>query len=618
MQLVTEDNITELAAARWGTAHDPRLARDHAGAGAPPARLRPRGPAHRARVDGRDPVADAHRADQRREARGVHPRLGRAGPVDAGRPDEPPARQGRNPGDGAGSVPHRGLAGAGVRRRHVAGPARHSALRHRHRPRPRRQGRSAGRCSTCGRPTTTAPTRRSWTSTRPGCARSTPPRATAPTASGRSRRSGYSVPMDGPVGDLIGRTGHQPLPPGAHPLPAQRARLRAADHAPVPGGRRVPRQRRRVRHQGRAGGGLRARASRARPRTAARRRCRGCWRSTTSCCRRRAVRHRSAAGDRPLSDMRCSAALPEGAASATAGSPATPSRPPSATTRGGCARSTRRPSTSFASWWPRTSTRSRWRREPKPGAGVSWATAHPRTRTPVNAPLTPEAPRDDPHAVGDQPAGCLPRHRRPRRPGRRPAYPPHLRRAAGTRTRCPRRRRPTRASRAGSAPSGPRCGQASPAPRGGCADWPPSRSWQRCCSDWLPARPSGLRTVRLTRAGANTDQLVRMQAIQTHVVQADADATNAFLVGGLEPPAQRADYTAAITSASQLIAEAAQHQPADGPALGALNQALVAYASRDRAGPREQPPGPPHRCAVPQGRQRRPARGRPPAAEEPR
>jgi len=26
MQLVTEDNITELAAARWGTAHDPRLA----------------------------------------------------------------------------------------------------------------------------------------------------------------------------------------------------------------------------------------------------------------------------------------------------------------------------------------------------------------------------------------------------------------------------------------------------------------------------------------------------------------------------------------------------------------------------------------------------------------
>ena len=75
----------------------------------------------------------------------------------------------------------------------------------------------------------------------------------------------------------------------------------------------------------------------------------------------------------------------------------------------------------------------------------------------------------------------------------------------------------------------------------------------------------------LDRAGANTDQLVRIQAIQTNLVQADADATNAFLVGGLEPPAQRADYLRAVGSATRLIAEAAQHQPADGPALGALN-----------------------------------------------
>jgi len=58
----------------------------------------------------------------------------------------------------------------------------------------------------------------------------------------------------------------------------------------------------------------------------------------------------------------------------------------------------------------------------------------------------------------------------------------------------------------------------------------------------------------LSRAGANTDQLIRVQAIQNRVVQADADATNAFLVGGLEPPAERAEYTAAITSASKLRA----------------------------------------------------------------
>ncbi len=84
----------------------------------------------------------------------------------------------------------------------------------------------------------------------------------------------------------------------------------------------------------------------------------------------------------------------------------------------------------------------------------------------------------------------------------------------------------------------------------------------------------------LTRAAANSDQLVRIQAIQTNVVRADADATNAFLVGGLEPPAQRADYTKAITSASQLIAEAAQHQPVDGAALAALNQALITYTGQ--------------------------------------
>ncbi len=83
----------------------------------------------------------------------------------------------------------------------------------------------------------------------------------------------------------------------------------------------------------------------------------------------------------------------------------------------------------------------------------------------------------------------------------------------------------------------------------------------------------------LSRAGANTDQLIRVQAIQNRVVQADADATNAFLVGGLEPPAERAEYTAAITSASKLIAEAAKSQPADGEALGALNEALLTYSS---------------------------------------
>jgi hypothetical protein len=82
----------------------------------------------------------------------------------------------------------------------------------------------------------------------------------------------------------------------------------------------------------------------------------------------------------------------------------------------------------------------------------------------------------------------------------------------------------------------------------------------------------------LSRAGANAAQLVRIQAIHTNLISADADATNAFLVGGLEPANQRASYLASVQKASSLIAEAAQAQPADGPALGALNTSVVTYA----------------------------------------
>ena len=82
----------------------------------------------------------------------------------------------------------------------------------------------------------------------------------------------------------------------------------------------------------------------------------------------------------------------------------------------------------------------------------------------------------------------------------------------------------------------------------------------------------------LRRGEANTTQLVRIQAIHTNLARADADATNAFLVGGLEPASQRADYTSSLAQASRLIAEAARAQPADGPALGALNSSVLTYA----------------------------------------
>jgi hypothetical protein len=81
----------------------------------------------------------------------------------------------------------------------------------------------------------------------------------------------------------------------------------------------------------------------------------------------------------------------------------------------------------------------------------------------------------------------------------------------------------------------------------------------------------------LNRAEANTAQLVRIQAIHTNLVSANADATNAFLVGGLEPPAQRQHFTDSMSAASRLIAEAAKAQPADSEALGALNNTLLTY-----------------------------------------
>jgi hypothetical protein len=82
----------------------------------------------------------------------------------------------------------------------------------------------------------------------------------------------------------------------------------------------------------------------------------------------------------------------------------------------------------------------------------------------------------------------------------------------------------------------------------------------------------------LRRGGDNTTQLVRIQAVYTNLIRADADATNAFLVGGLEPAAQHADYTSSLAQASRLIAEAATAQPADGAALGALNSSVLTYA----------------------------------------
>ncbi len=80
-------------------------------------------------------------------------------------------------------------------------------------------------------------------------------------------------------------------------------------------------------------------------------------------------------------------------------------------------------------------------------------------------------------------------------------------------------------------------------------------------------------------AAADTEQLIRAQAIETDLLRADALATNAFLVGGLESEAQRSAYDAALASVTTGIVAAAEAQPADREVLARLNTAVIEYAS---------------------------------------
>ena len=80
-------------------------------------------------------------------------------------------------------------------------------------------------------------------------------------------------------------------------------------------------------------------------------------------------------------------------------------------------------------------------------------------------------------------------------------------------------------------------------------------------------------------AADNTEQLVRVQNIQSTLYRADALATNAFLIGGLEPPAQRQAYDAAIDQVSRAITDAAEAQPADRDVLADLNSIVNKYST---------------------------------------
>jgi CHASE3 domain sensor protein len=72
-------------------------------------------------------------------------------------------------------------------------------------------------------------------------------------------------------------------------------------------------------------------------------------------------------------------------------------------------------------------------------------------------------------------------------------------------------------------------------------------------------------------------QLVRIQTIRTSIVKADANATNAFLVGGLPGPEVTTGYNEGIATAAATITEASAADPQDAKTLESVNRALATY-----------------------------------------
>ena len=125
-------------------------------------------------------------------------------------------------------------------------------------------------------------------------------------------------------------------------------------------------------------------------------------------------------------------------------------------------------------------------------------------------------------------------------------------------------------------PRGRRAGRSRARP-GGSACSAPSRSSPASCS--VCSRSSAAVSLRddITHARDDAAQLVRVQTIRTSLVKADANATNAFLVGGLEPAAVRAGYTDGIATAARTLARGREREPDDAAALERGEPVLTNY-----------------------------------------
>ena len=216
------------------------------------------------RMDQGDRVPHRLRQDLRRQAAGVHPAVGHAGPVDAGgragactRAQGPQRRHAADGCHGARAVLLGRRARAAAGRRHRRRRARRAGPLQRARHRPGRQaafGRAAGHLVGRRRRRVRHAARR----LADACARPHPHRRPGPLLvlvdpsdllpGARRRAGGRHAAQDGPA----------PEPAGPHPHDGFGAGAQEGGHAPVRQGQPLPRFRRGVRRARQPGRGLRA------------------------------------------------------------------------------------------------------------------------------------------------------------------------------------------------------------------------------------------------------------------------------------------------------------------------------------------------------------------------
>ncbi|CAD5994268.1 hypothetical protein [Agreia sp. COWG] len=78
-------------------------------------------------------------------------------------------------------------------------------------------------------------------------------------------------------------------------------------------------------------------------------------------------------------------------------------------------------------------------------------------------------------------------------------------------------------------------------------------------------------------ASAEATQLIGIQSVRNDLVRADAIAANAFLVGGLEPADQRADYDTAIADATKQLATLAADDAAGTTDFSQVDADIAVY-----------------------------------------